>query len=144
MNDQMRRWMNVLCEARTFTIDGMNGPIKVYKNPTNALFERLLNDSQYGVLRGQLEYMADFYVWDAALGTHEDVERQIGGGERVAMGRNLLVAYLGLRDAEEDDDDEERDPEALLAEYKDNPNVRRAFGGVPQVGDYHDYPELHI
>lgn len=137
----MRNWINVLSEARTFTVDGMNGPIKVYKNPTHALFERLLNDSQYGVLRGQLEYMGDFYVWDAALGTHEDVESQIGGGQRVAMGQNLLVAYLSLGDEE---DEGERDPEASLAEYQDNPNVRRAFGGMPQVGDYHDFPELHI
>lgn len=129
-----------LHEGRMFTVDGMNGPIKVYTNPAHALFERLLNASQYGVLRGQLEYMGDLYVWDAALGTHEDVERQIGGGERVAMNRHVLVAYLGLRDAEDGD----ADPEVLYAEFKDNPNVRRAFGGIPQVGDYHDFPELHI
>ena len=85
-------------------MDWIDGPFRVHRNPSHQQFLRLIANSRYGVLRGQLKWMGDFYVWDAAQGVHDDTDRHLDG-ERVAMNQHLLVAYLGQDDADEDDAD---------------------------------------
>jgi hypothetical protein len=69
--------LNPLLEDSSVLDLGEDGEVRLFKNPTAELLEKLVK--QHNLIRGLL-IGKDLYVWDAWQGIHSQISRALGGG----------------------------------------------------------------
>jgi hypothetical protein len=113
-NMRMRDIINLLTEAKMQKVDVHGTEVRVWINPTESEFYRLLQNVA-NPLRGTLDGAGDLYVWDAAIGIHATVEEELGITNRLrVMLRSDQITMEGTTMAED--------------ELRAIPAIRRAYG----------------